>query len=72
MITTPTKPASVAAPEEATDEDERRRERNEAAIALLDSWINVTDEEAAEQRETWEILSTALDEDRLSDRKLFP
>lgn len=25
-----------------------------------------------EQRETWEFLRQALDEDRLSDRKLFP
>ena len=41
----------------------------ESAIALLQSWC---DEDAQEQRETWEFLKTALDEDRLSDRKLFP
>jgi hypothetical protein len=38
------------------------------AIALLESWY---DEEAEEQRRTWELLKAALDEDRLSDRKLF-
>ena len=41
----------------------------ESAIALLQSWC---DEDAQEQRETWEFLKTALDQDRLSDRKLFP
>lgn len=40
-----------------------------SAIALLQSWC---DEDAQEQRETWEFLKTALDQDRLSDRKLFP
>jgi hypothetical protein len=38
------------------------------AVALLQSWY---DEDAGEQRETWEQLRAALDEDRLSDRKLF-
>jgi hypothetical protein len=32
----------------------------------------VTPEEAEEQRETWAYLRRVLDEDRLSDRKLFP
>ncbi len=40
-----------------------------SAIALLQSWC---DEDAQEQRETWTFLKTALDQDRLSDRKLFP
>jgi hypothetical protein len=40
-----------------------------SAIALLRSWC---DEDAQEQRETWEFLKTALDHDRLSNRKLFP
>ena|SRR3989442_675756 len=35
-----------------------------AAIALLRSLRNVSDEEAQEQRETWEMLEQALDEDR--------
>jgi hypothetical protein len=34
----------------------------ETAIALLQSWC---DEDAEEQRETWEFLKRALDEDRL-------
>jgi hypothetical protein len=45
------------------------RANNEAAIRLLESWC-AGDER--EQRETWEYLKRALDEDRLSDRKLFP
>jgi hypothetical protein len=43
--------------------------RNQAAIELLRSW---RDGDAEEQRETWEYLRRALDEDRLSDRKFFP
>ena len=43
---------------------------NQAAIALLRSWAEEGDEQ--EQRDTWEYLKEALDEDRLSDRKLFP
>ncbi len=42
---------------------------NIAAIQLLQSWRN---EDAEEQRETWDFLRKALDEDRLSDRKFFP
>lgn len=39
-------------------------------IALLQSWIEEGD--ADEQAETGEYLIRVLDEDRLSDRKLFP
>ena len=39
-------------------------------VQLLQSWIDEGDEE--EQRETLEYLIHALDEDRLSNRKLFP
>jgi hypothetical protein len=39
------------------------------AVALLESWYN---EDAEEQQKTWELLKVALDEYRLSDRKLFP
>ena len=40
--------------------------KNQAAIALLQSW---TDEDsAAEDAEAWQILKTSLDADRLSDR----
>jgi len=39
-------------------------------MALLQSWIEEND--AQEQRETGEYLVQALDEDRLSERRLFP
>jgi hypothetical protein len=39
-------------------------------ITLLQTWID--EEDAEEQRETGEYLIRALDEDRLSDRPLFP
>ncbi len=48
------------------------QEQIQKVIDLLDSWCNVSEEEAEEQRETWEYLKKALDEDRLSYRKLFP
>ncbi len=40
------------------------------AVNLLQSWID--DEDESEQQETGQYLIHALDEDRLSDRKLFP
>jgi hypothetical protein len=43
---------------------------NQAAIELLRSWREEGDEQ--EQRETWEFLEKTLDEDRLSNRPLFP
>ncbi|MBV9864880.1 MAG: hypothetical protein JO316_05990 [Abitibacteriaceae bacterium] len=46
--------------------------RNQAAITLLRSWRECSEEEAQEQRETGEYLMRVLDEDRLSNRKLFP
>ena len=46
-----------------------RETKNEAAIQLLDSWRHGDGEE---QRETWEYLERVLNEDRLSDRRLFP
>ena len=42
----------------------------QALINLVESRRTEGDEQ--EQRETWEFLKAALDEDRLSDRKLFP
>jgi hypothetical protein len=45
--------------------------KNQAAIDLLDSWLD-DDEDAAEHQQAWDFLKTALDEDRLSDRPLFP
>ncbi len=50
-------------------EEELARNRA-AAIALLRQWREEGDEE--EMKETGEYLLRALDEDRLSDRKLFP
>ncbi len=47
-----------------------RQDRNAALVMLLQSWIDHGD--AAEQQETGEYLLRVLDEDRLSDRKLFP
>ncbi|NJL92030.1 MAG: hypothetical protein HC916_21330 [Coleofasciculaceae cyanobacterium SM2_1_6] len=46
-------------------------QKNQAAIDLLDSWIN-NDEDASEHQQTWDFLKVALDEDRLSNRPLFP
>jgi ribosomal protein S2 len=40
------------------------------AVKLLQSWLD--DEDDEEQQETGQYLIQALDEDRLSDRKLFP
>ncbi|HEX9943968.1 MAG TPA: hypothetical protein VGG03_18295 [Thermoanaerobaculia bacterium] len=39
-------------------------------VEMLQSWIEADD--AQEQKETGEYLIRALDEDRLSDRSLFP
>ncbi len=40
------------------------------AVNMLQSWVE--DENSDDQRETGEYLIQALDEDRLSERKLFP
>lgn len=45
-------------------------ERKQALGDLLQSWV--TEGDGQEQKETWEFLRQALDEDRLSDRPLFP
>lgn len=45
-------------------------DRQAAILALLDSWLD--EGEAEEQRATGDYLIRALDEDRLSDRALFP
>lgn len=44
---------------------------NRAALALLRSWRS-EDADDQEQRETLEILKKTLDQDRTSQRKLFP
>jgi hypothetical protein len=46
------------------------RQKQAEAVKLLQSWLD--DEDEQEQQETGQYLIQALDEDRLSDRKLFP
>ncbi|BAZ30473.1 hypothetical protein NIES4074_29330 [Cylindrospermum sp. NIES-4074] len=46
------------------------QEKQSQLVNLLQSWID--EDEAQEQQETGEYLIQALDEDRLSERKLFP
>jgi hypothetical protein len=45
-----------------------QQQKREQAIKLLQSW---REDDEKEQKETWEYLKLALDQDRLSDRKLF-
>jgi hypothetical protein len=52
------------------DEHLPAADRRADAISLLQRWIDNGDEN--EHRATGEFLVRALDEDRLSDRKLFP
>jgi hypothetical protein len=62
------------APEQYTllllDQHLPRADRGAEVVDLLQSWID--DEDPMEQKETGDYLIRALDEDRLSDRKLFP
>ena len=51
--------------------DAEQAQKNQAAIDLLDSWLDES-ESASEHQQAWEFLKIALDEDRLSDRPLFP
>ena len=46
------------------------RQKQTKAVNLLQSWID--DEDIEEQQETGQYLISSLDEDRLSERKLFP
>jgi hypothetical protein len=47
-----------------------QKQKQTEAVNLLQSWID--DEDIEEQQETGQYLIRALDEDRLSERKLFP
>jgi hypothetical protein len=47
-------------------------EQRQILHELLESFENVGAEEAQEQRESFEMIRCALDEDRPSNRKLFP
>lgn len=46
------------------------KQKQTEAVNLLQSWIDGEDEE--EQQETGQYLIQVLDDDRLSERKLFP
>jgi hypothetical protein len=46
------------------------KQKQTEAVKLLQSWID--DEDIEEQQQTGQYLIHALDEDRLSERKLFP
>ena len=48
----------------------KQAQKNQAAIDLLDSWLS-DNEDPNEQKQTWESLKVALDEDRLSSRPFF-
>jgi hypothetical protein len=62
-------PASTLALE-LLDQHLPSKDRHDKLIKLIQSWIDSDDLE--EQRETGDYLIKVLDEDRLSDRKLFP
>ena len=66
VINDPRQKLQVVVPERYQGQQVRKYQ---AAIQLLRSW-RLGDEQ--EQRETLAYLKRALDEDRLSDRKLFP
>lgn len=46
------------------------KQKQAEAVGMLQSWIE--DEDVEDQQETGEYLVQVLDEDRLSNRKLFP
>ncbi|MBO3461107.1 hypothetical protein G7B40_024220 [Aetokthonos hydrillicola Thurmond2011] len=46
------------------------KQKQTSLANLLESWLD--EDDAQEQKHTGEYLIQALDEDRLSDRKLFP
>ena len=46
------------------------KQKQAKAVNVLQSWID--DEDIEEQQETGQYLIRVLDEDRLSERKLFP
>ena len=66
-LTKPTKPTR-----RPTVRKSRISAKNRAALRLLDSLMNCSEEEARDQQETFDFLKKALDEDRPGYRKLFP
>ena len=57
-------------PTEIVSEADTSDDRAAGLVQLVQSWMDEGDTD--EQRETLEYLINALDEDRLSSRKLFP
>ena len=57
-------------PTEIVSETDTSDDRANGLVQLVQSWMDEGD--TGEQRETLEYLIHALDEDRLSSRKLFP
>ena len=68
LASSPDRAATALEPSEEEILEEQARNLD----ALVEALMNVSDEEAEEQRETWEYLRHALNEDRLSDRKRVP
>ncbi|HET8522449.1 MAG TPA: hypothetical protein VFL82_04390 [Thermomicrobiales bacterium] len=66
-------PGSVTESQIYISDEERQRqiEANQPVIKLLQSWFEVDEEAAAEQRRTLALLKIALDEDRAPGEKLF-
>ena len=60
--------ASIGPVDDSSQPDHEQLERNQRVIQVLDSFL---EEDAEEQRETWEYLKRVLDEDRPEGRKLF-
>ena len=58
---------SAPSPVPAT-EVRKQRERNRSAIQLVNTWLH---EDAAVESDTWELLKSELDRDRLSRRRLW-
>ena len=55
---------------EMLQEQISNKEKQTSLVDVLDSWLD--EDDAHEQESTGEFLIKALDEDRLSERKLFP
>jgi hypothetical protein len=55
-----------------TDEIGESEQKKSELVRLLRSWRDGDEGDEQEQQETWEALKQALDESRLSNRKLFP
>ena len=58
---------SAPSPVPATEVREQR-ERNRSAIRLVNTWLH---EDAAVESDTWELLKSELDRDRLSRRRFW-